>query len=282
MKQDFDLHTHTTYSDGSLTPAELIKRAFGEGIKLIAITDHDNISGIKEALEEGKKFGIKVIPGVEISIDYNAATFHLCGYFIDTSDESLNKKLKFIQNAREERNSKIIGKLNELGIDITMEEVRKVAGSEQIGRPHFAKVLAKRNYAKNSKEAFTRYLAKGKPGYVDRKRLKLDEAVSIIEGAGGVPVIAHPAQVGLKSPNEYKEFFSKLKCAGVVGVEAYSSHHSEKENLLFHFLSNELRMLVTGGSDFHGDMEENVKLGVFGNNVKIDKNELLTKFNKKV
>lgn len=279
MKQDFDLHTHTTYSDGSLTPAELIKMAFKEGIKLVAITDHDNINGVNEALEEGKKFGIKVIPGVEISIDYNPGTFHLCGYCIDVGNRILNERLKFVQNARKERNPKIVENLNKLGIDITMEEIVEEAGSEQVGRPHFAKVLVKRGYVKNLKEAFTKYLAKGCPGYVDKKRLKLAEAINVIEEAGGICVVAHPAQLSLNGSGEYKEFFSKIKDAGVKGVEAYSSHHSEEENLLFHSLANEVGMFVTGGSDFHGDMKENVKLGIFGDNVKIDKNELLAKLN---
>jgi len=275
MQQTFDFHSHTTVSDGSLSPRQLVEKAFNEGIKTIAITDHDNIGGISDASKRGKELGIKVIPGVEISIDYSPGTMHMCGYNIDINNKELLNGLVFVQEARRNRNPEIIKKMNKLGIDINLDEVKSVAGSDQIGRPHFARILIEKGYAKDIKEAFEKYLAKGAPCYLDKKRLSLDKAIKMILNAKGLPVLAHPVQLGLKDEAEYREFFQEMKNKGVLGIEAYSSHQTDVENQMFFNLATELDMMVFGGSDFHGDTKPKVKLGVFGRNVKIDLSTLL-------
>ena len=280
MKQDFDFHTHTNASDGSFSPTELIKRAKAEGIVTIAITDHDTVGGGEEAIEAGKAFGINVIPGVEISIDFSPGTMHLCGYFMDINNEEFQKRLRFVQKARLNRNPQIIKKLNDLGMDITLEEVTEEAGADQVGRPHFANVLLKKGYVKNTKEAFTRFLAKGASCYVDKKRLTKEQAINMIVNSGGLAAIAHPAQLKLNAEQEYRDLFKELKELGVAGIEAYSSHHSEGENSMFKRMADELDMLVTGGSDFHGETKPKVELGVFGENVQIDLEKLLSKMQK--
>ncbi len=276
MKVDFDFHTHTDVSDGSLSPSALVRKAKREGLRLIAITDHDNIDGIPEAVETGRKIGIDVIPGVEISIDFKA-TMHMCGYFIDITDTQLRKALKFVQDARRDRNPQIIDKLNKLGMDVRIEDVKKHAGRDQIGRPHFAKALIEKGYVTTKEEAFEKYLAKGRPAYVDKKRLDREKAVKTILDAGGTAVLAHPKQLRLDTAKEYRKLFMEMKELGVSGIEAYSSCHTEDENKMFREIADELGMLVTGGSDFHGDTKQDVELGEFGENIDIDVDKLVEK-----
>ena len=275
MKHNFDLHCHTNASDGSLSPAELVQKAAEEGITTIAITDHDTVSGVREALAAGAKYGVRVIPGVEISIDFQPGTMHVCGYFIDIDNPELCRGLEFVQEARRNRNPQIIQKLNTLGLAITMEEVQAVAGPDQVGRPHFAKVLLQKGYVENAKEAFTKYLAKGMPGYVDKRRLPRDEAIRMIQTAGGVAVMAHPIQLALENWEAYRQLFLELKAAGLAGIEAFNSYQSEEENQKFYQLAQELDMIVTAGSDFHGETKPTVQLGEFGDVVPIEIEKLL-------
>jgi len=249
-------------------------------ILCMPLTDHDNIKGVKEALAAGKKYGVNIIPGVEISIDYNPGTFHMCGYFFDTENRELLQKLEYVQEARRNRNPQIIEKLNQNGVDISMEEVKTAAGSDQVGRPNFARVMLEKGYVKNIKEAFTKYLAKGATCYVDKKRLKVDEAVEVIRNAGGVAVLAHPVQLQLENKKAYQKFFRKMKDIGVVGVECYSSHHSDEESELYASIARETGLLITGGSDFHGEAKPNVKLGEFGDKVDMDIKVLLDEIGK--
>lgn len=275
MVMSYDLHSHTTASDGTLSPRELVEKAAGLNIKHLGITDHDNVNGVEEALDAGKEFGVNIIPGVEISIDFTPGTMHVCGYFIDINNEYLTKKLEFVQQARRDRNPKIIEKLNQKGLVVTLDEVKKEAGSDQIGRPNIAKVLIKKGYVDGIKEAFNKYLAKGRPCYVNKQRLDLDTAIKTIKTAGGIPVLAHPVQLKLGSDSDYTNFFKKVKKAGIVGVEAFSSHHNEKENQTYKRLAEELGMLITGGSDFHGSNKPKVKLGQYGENPVINIEEFL-------
>jgi len=253
MKQNFDFHIHT---------------------------NHDTVGGIEEAIRVGKEVDANVIPGVEVSIDFSPGTMHLCGYLIDINNKEFQEGLRFIQEARLNRNPQIIKKLNDLGMDITIEEVIKEAGGDQVGRPHFANVLVKKGYVKNAKEAFTKFLAKGASCYVDKKRLTKKQAINMIVNSGGLAVLAHPAQLKLNTEQEYRDLFKGLKELGVAGIEAYSSHHSEEENKMFKGMADELDLLVTGGSDFHGSTKPKIELGVFGKNVQIDLDRLLAKMQK--
>ncbi|MFP4549039.1 MAG: PHP domain-containing protein [Fidelibacterota bacterium] len=269
MKQHYDLHTHTTVSDGTFSPEELVQKAIDEGFKAIAITDHDNIGGIQTAQEfAGDR--LMVISGVEISVEYGPGTMHMCGYFMDLDNDCLNERLDFVQEARRQRNPKIVKKLNDAGFAMTMEEIEAVAGSKQVGRPHFATVMLDKGYVKTKQEAFDKYLDKSAPCYVNKARLSLEDSVKAIRTAGGIPVLAHPIQLKLNNEKEYREMFSHLKKMGVMGIEAFTSRQTDEENELFSKMAKDLNMLITGGSDFHGDNKPNVKLGYFGSEVNID------------
>jgi len=275
MQQNFDLHTHSNASDGSYAPGDLVKLAAKSGVTTLALTDHDTVSGIAEAQAAGKKYGVTLIPGVEISIDFTPGTMHICGYYLDIDNTELRAGLNFVQVARRNRNPRIIEKLNVLGVAITLDEVKAVAGPDQLGRPHFAQVLVQKGYARDTQAAFSKYLAKGAPAYMDKQRLSLDRAVAMIQAAGGVAVLAHPIQLKLNSWQEYREKITELKNAGITGVEAFNSYQSEEENQQFYTIATELEMLITAGSDFHGAIKPKVKLGQFGKNIPIKLDDVL-------
>jgi len=275
MVMSYDLHTHTTASDGTLSPSELVKKAAGLNIKYLAITDHDNVNGVAGAVKAGKRYGVNVIPGGEISVEFQPGTMHVCGYFIDINNKYLNEQLEFVQQARRDRNPQIIKKLNQQGFDITLQEVQAVAGSNQVGRPNIAKVLIQKGYVNGLQEAFDKYLKKGASCYVNKKRLNLETAIETIKRAGGIPVLAHPVQLELSSDQGYREMFQQVKEAGIIGLEAFSSHHSETENQKYKKLGEEIGMLITGGSDFHGANKPKVKLGQYGENPEFDLNAFL-------
>jgi predicted metal-dependent phosphoesterase TrpH len=270
MKQKFDLHSHTTVSDGTLTPEELVEKAVAESFQSIAITDHDNIGGIKRAQKAAENSDLEIIPGVEISVEYGPGTMHMCGYFLDTDNEYLNDRLNFVQEARRQRNPKIVQKLKDAGFEITMAEIENVAGSKQIGRPHFATVMFEKGYVKSKQEAFDEYLDKSAPCYVNKERLSLEDSVEAIKTAGGIPVLAHPISLKLNNEREYRNMFVHLKQMGVMGIEAFTSRQTDEENEMFYQMAKDLNLLTTGGSDFHGANKPNVKLGHFGANVSID------------
>ena len=275
MQQNFDLHTHSNASDGSYAPGDLVKLAAKSGVTTLALTDHDTVSGIAEAQAAGKKYGVTLIPGVEISIDFTPGTMHICGYYLDIDNTELRAGLNFVQVARRNRNPRIIEKLNVLGVAITLDEVKALAGPDQLGRPHFAQVLVQKGYARDTQAAFSKYLAKGAPAYMDKQRLSLDRAVAMIQAAGGVAVLAHPIQLKLNSWQEYREKITELKNAGITGVEAFNSYQSEEENQQFYTIATELEMLITAGSDFHGAIKPKVKLGQFGKNIPIKLDDVL-------
>jgi len=275
MQQNFDLHTHSNASDGSYAPGDLVKLAAKSGVTTLALTDHDTVSGIAEAQAAGKKYGVTLIPGVEISIDFTPGTMHICGYYLDPENTELQAGLNFVQVARRNRNPRIIEKLNVLGVTITLDEVKALAGPDQLARPHFAQVLVQKGYARDTQAAFSKYLAKGAPAYMDKQRLSLDRAVAMIQAAGGVAVLAHPIQLKLNSWQEYREKITELKNAGITGVEAFNSYQSEEENQQFYTIATELEMLITAGSDFHGAIKPKVKLGQFGENIPIKLDDVL-------
>jgi len=174
-----DLHLHTTASDGVKSPSEIVRYAKSKGLQAISITDHDTIGGLEEGMAEGERIGFEVIPGIEVSAEHSPGSMHLLGYLIDIHHPSLNEKLKYLQRAREERNPRMVEKLNKLGVHITYEEVVKASGGGQVGRPHFAQVLIEKGYVRNFQEAFDRYLKKGASAYVDKLRLIPKEAINL-------------------------------------------------------------------------------------------------------
>ena len=261
-----DLHIHTTASDGTLTPEQVISQAHRLKLKAIAITDHDTVAGSKEALRSGIPPSLGFLTGVEISATPppfypGSGSFHLLGYSILLDDPSLNRTLEKLQLARKNRNPAIINRLNELGISITLEEVRKEAGEGQLGRPHIAQLMVKKKVVASIDEAFDRFLGTGKPAYVDKQRVDFDKAIKIIIDAGGVPVLAHPGLLAYKNENQIDELIGKLKKTGIQGVEVYYSGHTPKETRLYAELARRHDLLMTGGSDFHGAIQPDIEMG---------------------
>ena len=261
-----DLHAHTTVSDGGDSPSELVSKAANAGIGTLAVTDHDNDSGCDEAVAAGKKLGVEVVRGVEISCDvedlieqgYNPSarpTMHLLGYFIPEGKNELSENLAELQWARANRNKIIVQRLNELGIDVTFEEVEEEAGGPgaQIGRPHFAAVLVRHGAVPDYQTAFDEYLAKGAKAYITRKLYKPREATELMAKAGVVPVLAHPFTLNLPL-DEIERFVDELTDAGLKGIEGFHGDWSLDDQAPLRDIGERKGLIVSGGSDYHGDM----------------------------
>ncbi len=265
-----DFHTHTVHSDGTLTPRALVALARERGLSCIALTDHDTLNGVEEAQTEGRRIGVEVIAGVEVSVRCDFGTMHILGYFVDRNSNILRKGLESVQEARRKRNPLIIEKLKAEGVLISMEEVKAASGGGQIGRPHFARVLLEKGYVKSTQEAFDRYLAKGKPAYVDKRTLESGEAIRLIESSGGIAVLAHPKMLKLDDrPEEFERTLKTLQSEGLKGLEVYSSCQSARESNFYKKIADRLGLIATGGSDFHGENRPHVLLGWMGDGVTI-------------
>lgn len=252
----FDLHTHTTASDGTDTPAQLIERAARGGFGLIAVTDHDTLSGLDEAESAGRARGVRVIPGVEISAGEEIEV-HVLGYGIHDR-EPLEQALSGMREARRARMRKMIGKLRDLGIEVDRERVAALSG-DSVGRPHLARALVEMGCVRDVREAFFRYLSPGRPAYVPREKLTVAQAIHLLRGAGALPVIAHPGQ------NKGAAFWmsdrlAAMKKEGLMGLEAYHMAHTQAECQAFDRMARKLGLLVTGGSDYHGLVKQ-IELG---------------------
>lgn len=256
-----DLHVHTTASDGTLTPTEVVAYAKSKNLQAIAITDHDTIDGIKEAIAAAERMNFKIIPGVEISVDYKGKEMHILGYLMDIDSEVLKESLEQLQQYRRERNPKIIRKLQEAGLKITLEEVGAEAGGTVIGRPHFAAVIVKKGFVRDKQEAFDKYLANGKPGYVKKERLTPREGIELILAAGGIPVLAHPKYLQDQGYAQLDSLLEQLKGYGLKGVEVLYTSHEPDEVKNYLRLANKHGLLITGGTDFHGANKPEIDLG---------------------
>jgi predicted metal-dependent phosphoesterase TrpH len=255
-----DLHTHTTHSDGSASPKELIARASSKGARSIAITDHDTVDGFAEARAAADGFGLEFVPGIEISADFSPGTMHILGYLIDGESPALNEQLAMLKNAREKRNPEIAQRLEGLGFDISYEEVARLAGNKVVGRPHFASVLVKKGYVRNIQEAFDTLLKKGAPAYVEKARLSPRHAIELIHQAGGVAVLAHPYQLKLSSYEAADELVAELAAFGLDGLEAIYSRHSPDQRSRYSEIALRHGLLITGGSDYHGSYKPDIDL----------------------
>jgi predicted metal-dependent phosphoesterase TrpH len=261
-----DLHIHTTASDGTYTPGEVISHALELNLKAIAITDHDTVAGSNEALEGGIPPSLEFITGVEISASpppfyLSSGSFHLLGYSIRLDDSDLNRTLTTLQQARKNRNPAIITRLNELGIPITLDEVREETGDSQLGRPHIAQLLVKKGVVATIDEAFDRFLGSDKPAYVDKYRVQCSKAIDVILGAGGIPVLAHPGLLNYKNEDQLDELIRRLKAMGIKGLEVYYSEHTPNQIRLFAQLARRHDLLMTGGTDFHGAIHPDIEMG---------------------
>jgi predicted metal-dependent phosphoesterase TrpH len=262
-----DLHTHSTFSDGVLTPRQLADLAREIGLTAIALTDHDSTNGIEQflaACRDGNAAGARQLTGlagVEISADVSRGTLHMLGYMVDPSNRELQDVLVQIRDGREIRNQKILAKLNALGINLSWEEVAALAGEDVVGRPHFAQAMLARNYVDSTTDAFERFLAKGKPAYTDRLRFTPERSVAAIRSAGGVAVLAHPFTLDL-GRKELRAYVASLKDLGLAGLEVYYSEHNPEQTQEYLALARDLDLVATGGSDFHGDtVNAGIKLG---------------------
>lgn len=260
-----DLHTHTKCSDGTLTPKELIKLAKIKGLDVISITDHDTIDGLVEGYQEAKKEGITFINGIELAGSFKEdAEVHILGYGFEITEE-LKNTLDFMVEERDKRNIHMIKLFQNMDINITLDDLKKISGDKIISRAHFAEVLAMLGYTKNREEGFKKYLNPGCPTYIPRKYFTPKQCIDIIHKAGGIAVLAHPTLYGLGF-EEIKTLIADLKNQGLDGVEIMHSTYSyEQQAFLTNFVKKQ-DMLMTGGSDFHGTIKKGLSLGTgYGN-----------------
>ncbi|MGA8573956.1 MAG: PHP domain-containing protein [Desulfobaccales bacterium] len=256
-----DLHVHSNASDGTFAPAEVVRLGRDGGLKALALTDHDTIAGLAEAEAAGGVYGVEVIPGVEVSARFPGGTMHILGLDIEYGNGHLGERLAVLQKARMERNPQIIAKLNALGLSITLEQVAKISGQGQMGRPHIARALMEAGYVSSIQEAFDLYLNNQGKAYVPKFRFPPGEAIAMIREVRGVPVLAHPFTLGLGSARALKYTLEELKALGLAGIEAIYAEHTPEQEALYLRLARELGLLVSGGSDFHGDNKPEIALG---------------------
>ncbi len=253
-----DLHSHSTASDGIYTPSNLIAYAVKMGVETLALTDHDTVGGIDEALEYASKIGFKLIPGIEFSIDYTGGTFHLVGLFIDHKNPELLDVIDRLNEIRDNRAVRIIEDLASHDIIIPLEEVIEESGGGAVGRPHVARVMVRHGFGDSINEIFQNYLVKGKPGYVKKERISLSHAVQLIKNSGGIPFIAHPITLNFDDFSRFEEMLKGFVKEGVEGIEAFAALHSKSEVEEFARIAGKYNLLVSGGSDFHGDKDEKI------------------------
>lgn len=249
-----DLHLHTFYSDGSLSPSELMQSALRVGLSCIAITDHDTVEGLASAFSLKPK-ELELIAGIELSCDWKDREVHILGYFIDYQNQDLLKRLEAIRLQRIERIGLMVDKLKSLGIDVSTDEVLKLSGCGTVGRLHLAKLLLEKNIVSNIREAFVRFIAEGAPAYAGRFRLSLKEAINLLLDCGGVPVLAHPYTLS------DDEIIKELVGYGLKGLEVYYPEYTSRHIKRYQTLADTYGLICTGGSDFHGQIKEGIKLG---------------------
>ncbi len=237
---------HTTVSDGMLTPHEVVLEASERGLSAIGITDHDTMQGLPYAEAAGRKYGVDIVPGVELSADYERKEIHLVGYFCDPSNPVLRKTLKKIRLNRFERMVKMVEKLKKLGLSLELSDVFKNVKGNLLGRPHLAITLCEKGYCQNPAEAFKQYIGARGPAYVERMKFTPFDAIFLIRNARGIPVLAHPGLYG------EDKMIPTLVSAGLLGIEVFHPDHQLFANLRYLKLAKKYNLLITGGSDFHG------------------------------
>jgi 3',5'-nucleoside bisphosphate phosphatase len=252
-----DLHLHTRYSDGTFTPCELVQHAARLGFTAIAVTDHDTLDAIPEVLAAGKELGVEIIPGVEITSRFDTQELHMLAYLFDDSwrNPNLRALLDRATEVRQQRVEQFVIKLNELGIPLTLEDVRACSTCGTVGRPHVAMALQKGGYVSSTDEAFARFLKRGKPAYVERYRMSASEVIGHIKRAGGVAVLAHP---GL---NNLDDDIPTMVNEGLGGIEVWHSRHSAGQSKHYLQMAETLGVCATGGSDCHGAGRDGMLLG---------------------
>ena len=267
--QFVDLHCHSTASDGTLPPAEVVRLAQRSGLSGLALTDHDSIGGVEEAAAEARRLDVDFLTGIEISCEYPPpGTMHILGYGVDPMSETLRDLTRRLLEGRDNRNPRIIQKLNELGVSITMREVEEEAKAtdadekKPVGRPHIAAVLLRKGYVSSIKQAFDKYLAQGAAAYFDKERLTMRQAMDMIRQSGGMPVLAHPVQLRTQNDAQLERVVKDLVDLGLVGLEVIHSDHDATLAEKYAQLADRYGLLKTGGSDFHGTNKKGIELGL--------------------
>ena len=262
-----DLHTHSNKSDGSMTPSELVRHAKESGLAAMSLTDHDSTDGVKEALAAGEKYGIEVVPGIEMSAKSDTET-HILGYYIDINNQNLLEKLEEARKTRKLRNKITCEKLREFGFDITDEDAQNESGGAVIGRAHYARAMVRKGYVGSVKEAFDKYLGSGKPCYSKRQNFTAEECILIINDAGGAAFAAH-LHLMRKSDEELFEYLKGLKKIGLCGIEGYYTEYTPEMQEKYMSFAKELDLCISGGTDFHAEMKPHIKIGTGLGNMKI-------------
>jgi predicted metal-dependent phosphoesterase TrpH len=243
-----DLHTHSTYSDGLLSPAILVEEAASRGVRILALTDHDTVAGIGEARTAGERLGIEIIPGVELSAALpSGGEVHLLGYFVDVGDPVLLAQLAGYARARAERMERMVERLSRIGAPVALERVREIAGHGTVGRPHLGRALVESGYAEDLSDAFARYIGGGKPAFVPRPPVDPRDAIAMVRAAGGVPVLAHPF-----STRGVESVLDSLVPAGLAGMEVDYSEYDPGDREILRQIAARRGLIATGGSDYHG------------------------------
>jgi predicted metal-dependent phosphoesterase TrpH len=264
-----DLHTHSTASDGSFSPEGLVAHAVAEGVSVLALTDHDSVSGNAAAIRAARDAGLGFIPGIELDIEWKPGECHLLGYGIGSglsaphesfAPPELAELLVRLNENRRNRNLEIAAKMRASGIDIDLERVEAIAAGGTVGRPHFAQFLVETKVVKNRQQAFDRYLAKDRPFFIDRKSIPLDEGVAAVRAAGGIPVLAHPLSLYV-SWGHLSDILANFRDRGVAGIEAWHPAARIVDCERLEALARELGLFVTAGSDFHGAARPDRKIG---------------------
>ena len=253
-----DLHTHTTASDGTLTPAELVRAALDAGVEALAVTDHDTVAGVAPAIEAAIGTGLRVLPGVELGALSSAGSLHLLGYGFDPAAGGLDVRLRALSMGREERARAILRLLAELGTPISWDRVAALARGV-VGRPHIARALVEAGYARDVSDAFTRFIGEGCPAYLPSGRLSVAEAIALVREAGGEVALAHPLLPA--TPLDLDRLLPELRDAGLTGIEVYHSEHDVAATERLRRLADSQGLWWTGGSDFHGPSKPNAQLG---------------------
>ena len=255
-----DLHLHSTASDGVYSPREVVRQAGEAGLRAIALTDHDTVAGVPEALTAGGEFGVEVVPAVEISAEFDDGACHILGYFVDEGEANLTAALVAARASRDTRNRKILDRLRDLGISLTMAEVAAQMGGGVVTRAHFAAAMLAKGVAASWDEAFDRYLGRGKPAYVYRERVAPEEAIRLIHGALGLAALAHPRQLN-RDLHETEVWIERLARDGLDAVETQSPDHTPKLGEKYRAVARRLGLCETGGSDWHGRADSTIRLG---------------------
>ncbi len=270
-----DLHSHTTASDGTDAPEELVARASALGLEALAITDHDTFTGYEKAVPAAKQSGLELLCGIELSTRHMGKTIHLLGYFFDAPPTpEFREWVIFMQQSRRDRNIKLIANLQALSVDITLAEVEDI-GRSMTGRPHFAQVLMRKGYVTSVQQAFNEYLGDEGRAHTERESVALLEAIGKVNGGGGLSVLAHPIRIGKKDLAQEEALVAELRDAGLSGIEVWHSDHRPADMERYAGYASTYGLAVTGGSDFHGFVKPNINLGTgAGGNLAIPRSVL--------